>query len=144
MPHERWRDRVYDIPTAIEKIQRYTAGSSYEAFANAETVDAVVRNLTIIGEAAQHIPTDIQARIAAIPWTDMRGMRHRIVHDYLAVDSLLTRRLSGGRLPRIFPRLFTFCKVCFPRNGSGGAHPLRAPQARTFPRLRIFLERGAP
>jgi hypothetical protein len=70
VPHERWEDRVHDILTAIEKIQRYTAGFSFEAFANDEkTVDAVVRNLTIIGEAAQHIPTDIQARIPAIPWT---------------------------------------------------------------------------
>lgn len=40
MPHEYGRDRVYDILTAIAKIQRYTAGSSFEAFANDEkTVD---------------------------------------------------------------------------------------------------------
>ena len=100
MPHERWRDRASDILTAIEKIWRYTAGSSFEAFANDEkTVDAVVRNLTVIGEAAQHIPTDIQARIAAIPWMDMRGMRHRIVHDYLAVDTGIVWRTVTEDLP---------------------------------------------
>ena len=104
MSHERWKDRVYDILTAIEKIQRYTAGSSFEAFANDEkTVDAVVRNLTVIGEAAQHIPTDIQARIAAIPWMDMRGMRHRIVHDYLA----------AGRSAGFFEFLI-YCRQCQP------------------------------
>jgi len=69
-------------------------------FANDEkTVDAVVRNLTVIGEAAQHIPTDIQARIAAIPWMDMRGMRHRIVHDYLAVDRPIVWRTVTEDLP---------------------------------------------
>ena len=100
MPHERWKDRVYDILTAIEKIQRYTARSSFEAFANDEkTVDAVVRNLTVIGEAAQYIPTDIQARFAAIPWMDMRGMRHRIVHDYLAVDRAIVWRTVTEDLP---------------------------------------------
>ena len=100
MPHERWKDRVHDILTAIEKIQRYTAGFSAEAFANDEkTVDAVVRNLMIIGEAAQHIPTDIQGRIPAIPWADMRGMRHRIVHDYLGVDRTIVWRTVTEDLP---------------------------------------------
>ena len=60
MPHERWEDRVQDILTAIQRIQRYTAGLSFEAFSKDEkTVDAVVRNLSIIGEAARHIPSDV-------------------------------------------------------------------------------------
>ena len=90
MPHERWEDRVQDILTAIQRIQRYTAGLSFEAFSKDEkTVDAVVRNLSIIGEAARHIPSDVQARSSGIPWAEMRGMRHRIIHEYLRVDTAI-------------------------------------------------------
>jgi uncharacterized protein with HEPN domain len=66
VPHERWENRVQDILIAIQRIQRYTAGLSFEAFSKDEkTVDAVVRNLSIIGEAARHIPSDVQARSPA-------------------------------------------------------------------------------
>jgi len=100
VPRERWEDRVRDILTAIEKIQRYTSGLSFEAFSNDEkTVDAVVRNLSIIGEASRHIPTDVQSRTSSIPWADMRGMRHRIVHEYLTVDVAIVWQTVTEDLP---------------------------------------------
>ena len=56
MPRD-WKMRVQDILDAIDKIQRYTMGMSYDSFRTDEkTVDAVVRNFQIIGEAARHIP----------------------------------------------------------------------------------------
>lgn len=72
MPPKRRKDRVHDI-TAIEKIQRSAVGLSFDALVHDEkTVDAVVRNPTVIGDAAQHIPTDIQARSSAILRTDAK------------------------------------------------------------------------
>jgi uncharacterized protein with HEPN domain len=79
---------------------------SVGAFVNDEKkVDAVVCNLTIIGEVAQHIPADIRARISVIPWTYMRGMRHRIVHDYLAVDTAIVRQTVTEDLPPLIHHL---------------------------------------
>lgn len=51
---------VEDILGAISKIERYTQGMVYDAFfENERTVDAVIRNLEIIGEAARNIPKDL-------------------------------------------------------------------------------------
>jgi len=53
---------VEDIWEAIEKIERYVSGLDHEAFIRDDkTVDSVVRNLEIIGEAANRIPENIRA-----------------------------------------------------------------------------------
>ena len=53
---------IEDIRTAIEKIDRYTSGVDLETFlANEMIVDAVVRNLEIVGEAVRRLPDEVQA-----------------------------------------------------------------------------------
>ena len=102
MRPERWEDRVDDILAAIAKIQRYAGGLSREAFAKDEkTIDAILRNLSIIGEATGHIPPDVQARAPAIPWAKMRGMRHHIVHDYPHVDTMIVWVTITDDLPPV-------------------------------------------
>ncbi len=58
MPRERgWKLRISDILEAITAIQEYTAGMALKSFTeDRKTVDAVIRNFTIIGEAAIRIP----------------------------------------------------------------------------------------
>ena len=59
MPHRDWKLRIKDIVDAINAIQGYTEGMKYKTFvADRKTVDAVIRNLTVIGEAAGHVPDD--------------------------------------------------------------------------------------
>jgi uncharacterized protein with HEPN domain len=71
-----------DIRTSISKIERYTAGLDEESFlADEKTIDAVVRNLEIIGEAAKQLQADFKARHRAVPWTQIAGLRNRIVHE---------------------------------------------------------------
>lgn len=84
MSHEReWSFRIEHIVDAIEKIQRYTADMTFEQFAADErTVDAVIRNFLVIGEATGHVPDHVRASTSAIPWRLMEGMRHVLVHDY--------------------------------------------------------------
>jgi uncharacterized protein with HEPN domain len=83
--------RVQDILDSLEAIRSYIAGMEFEDFvADRRTVDAVIRNLTIIGEATTHIPNDVCAEYPGIPWTDMRAMRNFVVHEYFGVsDSIL-------------------------------------------------------
>jgi uncharacterized protein with HEPN domain len=53
-------------------------------------VDAVVRNLIIIGEAAVHVPEDICRKHPEVPWHEMRGMRNFVVHEYFrASDAVI-------------------------------------------------------
>lgn len=49
-------------------------------------IDAVIRNLAVIGEAAAHVPNEICGRYAALPWNDMRGMRNVLVHEYFGAN----------------------------------------------------------
>lgn len=87
MPHRNWLFRISDILAAVSAVEKYTAGMTYEDFvADRKTVDAVVRNLIIIGEAAVHIPEEICRLHPEIPWPDMRAMRNFVVHEYFGVS----------------------------------------------------------
>jgi len=82
-----WRFRLEHIIAAIDRILRYTDGSSLAAFRQDErTMDAVVRNFEIIGEASRHVPPDVRERYPEVPWSLMERMRHVLAHDYDIVD----------------------------------------------------------
>jgi uncharacterized protein with HEPN domain len=75
--------RLLHIQEATEKIARYIQGLDYEGFSNDEkTVDAVVRQIMIIGKATYHLPKDFKEIYPHIVWSQIEGMRHKIVHDY--------------------------------------------------------------
>jgi uncharacterized protein with HEPN domain len=60
---------------------------SFEMFQNNDkTIDAVIRNFEVIGEAANRIPDEIKDRFNKVNWHRIRGFRNRIVHDYMGVD----------------------------------------------------------
>jgi uncharacterized protein with HEPN domain len=101
-PDKRWQMRIEHILQAIGKIQRYTIGLSFDSFAADEkTVDAVVRNFQILGEAARKVPNDVQSNYPEIPWTIMQGMRHILVHDYFKVKVDIVWRTIQTDLPSL-------------------------------------------
>jgi len=76
-----------DMLESANKIKRYTSSMTYGLFINEEkTVDAVVRNFEIIGEAANRIDPDFRTKNPEIEWKRIRGFRNRIVHDYFGID----------------------------------------------------------
>ena len=100
MQRRDWTLRVHDILEAIARIQRYVAGLSFEEFARDEkTLDAVVRNLEVIGEAARHIPNELEALNPDVPWTYMRGMRNVLAHEYFGVDASILWHTAQNDLP---------------------------------------------
>jgi len=83
MPPREWTFRIQDILDAVEKIERFTSGTTLDVFEGDEQlVDAVVHNLTVIGEAANHVPSEITSRETAIPWRQMVDLRNYSVHAY--------------------------------------------------------------
>lgn len=77
----------YDILECIEKIEKYTAGMSLSKFVSDEkTLDAVIKNIIIIGEAARLIPDEAKAKSPEIAYRDIIGMRNILVHNYLGTD----------------------------------------------------------
>lgn len=100
LPRREWTLRVEDILEAIERIEVYTAGLTFESFAaDRKTVDAVVRNIEIIGEASGYVPEEIQRRYPDIPWSRMRGMRNVLIHRYDEVSLPILWETIRRRLP---------------------------------------------
>ena len=82
-----WRLRLGDIRDSTEKILQYVQGMDLDTFSQDErTIDAVVRNFEIIGEAARNVPDDFKNSHSHISWQEMTRMRNRLIHVYFGVD----------------------------------------------------------
>jgi len=87
LPRRRWDLRIKDMIASIEHIMAYTSGLDFKQFQlDRKTVDAVVRNFEIIGEAAAHVPAEIVADYSKIPWQDIRDMRNLMIHEYFGIN----------------------------------------------------------
>jgi len=72
---------------AIGRIRRYVGRKSRTAFLRSALLqDAVIRNIEIVGEAAGRVSTETTTRTPEIPWREIVGMRHRLIHGYLEVN----------------------------------------------------------
>ena len=97
-------DYLDDLITAIAEAAEFTHGMSYEMFAaDKKTVNAVIRCLEVLGEAAKHIPTSFRKKHPDIPWTKMAGMRDVLIHDYMGVDLMTVWKVAQERLPALKP-----------------------------------------
>ncbi len=107
MPRE-WRYRIEDILEAVEKIGRYTEGMDFASFqGDSKTIDAVVRNFTVIGEAARNVPHRIREKYPDVPWEEMRGMRNLVIHEYAEVSARIVWDTIRSDLPPLIPLLRT-------------------------------------
>lgn len=80
------RERLLDIREAIERIERYAA-QGREAFEKDELIQNwIVRHLQIIGEAARNLSPAFRGQHSDVPWPEIIGMRHILVHDYFGID----------------------------------------------------------
>ena len=76
-----------DMLQSAQKIKRYTKNLDTESFMSDEkTIDAVVRNFEIIGEAANRVDPDFKDENPMLEWNRIRGFRNRIVHEYFGID----------------------------------------------------------
>ncbi len=89
-----------DIRDAMRKVSSYIDGMDLAAFmADEKTVDAVIRNIGVIGEAAKQLPEDFKAAHPEIPWHQVAGMRNRLIHDYAGVDLEIVWQVASAALP---------------------------------------------
>jgi uncharacterized protein with HEPN domain len=76
-----------DILDALEKIENYTKNLSFTEFAdNGMAVDAVIRNLEVIGEATKNVSEEIKEKYPEVEWKEAAGFRNVLIHDYFGID----------------------------------------------------------
>jgi uncharacterized protein with HEPN domain len=87
---ERVEDYLEHIADAIERATRYVENlENLQALEqNQQAQDAIVRTIAVVGEAAnriQKVAPEFVAKHPALPWTQMRGIRNKVIHDYFDV-----------------------------------------------------------
>jgi uncharacterized protein with HEPN domain len=87
MKSRDYRDYLQDILDAVNDIESFVDGMTYEEFIkDRKTLNAVVRSIEIIGEASKSIPETLKANCKELPWKQMAGMRDKLIHAYFGVD----------------------------------------------------------
>jgi uncharacterized protein with HEPN domain len=102
---------LYDILESIEKIQEYIEGMTFSDFYNdSKTIDAVVLNFAIMGEAVKKLPDEIQIRYPHVEWKDIAGLRDIIIHQYSAIDLEIIWDIVQNKLPVLKIRIDNMIK----------------------------------
>ena len=65
-----------------------------------KTVDAVIRNLEIIGEASKHLSKEIKENYPNVPWEEMYRLRNRVSHEYFGIDYEIVWDILSRHLPQ--------------------------------------------
>ncbi len=97
-------NRVYlhDILDCIERIEGYLQDFDYEKFRkDRRTIDAVVRNVEVIGEAANNLPEQFRSEHTKIEWRKMIDTRNRIIHGYASVDLEIIWNIAQNDLEQL-------------------------------------------
>ncbi len=106
MKKRSYRMFAEDIQESIDKIEQYIKSLTYETFVENEmAVDAVIRNLEIIGEASSNIPEDMREKYPDIPWKRMIGLRNIAIHEYFGVDLTIIWEIITRNLPETKPKI---------------------------------------
>lgn len=104
-----------DIRESVIKIREYTKGFGIDQFrSDPKTVDAVIRNLEIIGEAARKLPEDLRAKDAPSEWRKITSLRDILSHEYFGIDSEMIWDIVSEKLPSLdsaVSRLLTQAKI---------------------------------
>ena len=105
----RDRDRLEHILAAINRVSRYMQGKTYEdLLADDMMYYAVVKNIEIMGEAANMLTAEFQAAHPETPWKMVKGMRNYIVHEYFQIDSQVVWDVVSKELATLHQQITTY------------------------------------
>ncbi len=97
---------ISHIIEASEKISRYLDHISLEQFTTDEMrLDAVIREIEIIGEASSNLSEDFQQKHPDLPWQDMKSMRNKLAHEYFGVDEKIVWDTASVDVPKLVEKL---------------------------------------
>ena len=103
-----WRDAawVLDMLNACRRVVEYACGLTEEGFlASPRDQDAILRQLTVAGEAAKNVSTGFRASHPEVPWKKVAGFRDVAVHGYFRVDVKEVWRIVQQDVPPLITAL---------------------------------------
>ena len=93
---------INDILQCIQRIQHYSGNQAFDEFSSDfMRVEACLYNIQIIGEAVSKLPEDVKTIHHQIPWKLIKGMRNRLIHDYIGTDLQLVWNVIKNELPSL-------------------------------------------
>ena len=98
------KDEAYlkHILDAISDIKRFMKGvPKEEFFENREKQYAVLRALEIIGEATKNLSKEMKTEYPEVPWSDIAGMRDKLIHQYFGIELSLVWETVKKNLPEL-------------------------------------------
>ncbi len=101
-----------DIILSMQRVQEYIAALDFIHFkSDYKTVDAVIRNFEIIGEASKNLPNIIKDKHAHIPWEEMYRLRNRVSHEYFGIDYEIIWNIATEHLPTNYKDIIEILKL---------------------------------
>lgn len=91
---------VDDILEALSSVSEYTAGMNYNDFCKSKiTIDAVIRNFEICGEASNYISDNFKLSHPQIHWRKLTDFRNRLIHHYFGVSTEIVWDIVVNEVP---------------------------------------------
>jgi len=106
------REFVIDMYIACQNILEYTQGLDFKSFLkDKKTIDAVIRNIEILGEATKNVTDELKVEFPEIEWKDIARTRDKIIHFYFGVDLDVVWKIIQHDIPALKEKLEKIIRV---------------------------------
>jgi uncharacterized protein with HEPN domain len=91
-----------DIIESTNRIAEYSAGTTHKTLLTDKMrLDAIVRNLEIVGEAAGKLPLDITNKYPVVEWKKIVNFRNLLAHEYFGIDYEILWDIINNKIPQL-------------------------------------------
>jgi uncharacterized protein with HEPN domain len=111
----RDRQRLHDIIEALTWVTAAAAGRTEDQFSGDEVLRyAIAQQLTVVGEAAARLSSELTQKYPLVPWADIVGLRNVLVHQYFGVHWPLVWQTVSDHVPVLLDQVRGIVRVEFP------------------------------
>ncbi|GAB4316306.1 HepT-like ribonuclease domain-containing protein [Pseudothermotoga lettingae] len=100
------KEFLLDMMVACKRMIRYTENMNFENFSKDEkTIDAVIRNVEILGEAVKNISLEFKEKYPEVKWSMIARTRDKLIHFYFGLDIEVLWKILKDDIPELRQKL---------------------------------------